>query len=77
MPAKWTKTPKPDPKVLALIDSLRRAAEAGEIRTLGLVTVNPMLEVETAIAGDDDLVRKRLLAAGLIEISQKLLSSDS
>ena len=74
MPNRWTKTPRPDPAVLEIIDALRKAAEAGEVRSLVVVTVNPMLDVEMAKAGDDDPVRTRLLAAGLIEVSQKLLS---
>lgn len=76
MPDRWNRNPRPDPEVLALIESLKQAAEDGKIRGLVAVTVNPMLNVEKATAGDNDLVRKRLLAAGLIEVSNQLLGKE-
>lgn len=75
MPDRWIRNPRPDPAVLDLIEQLRDAASKGLIRTIGVVTVDPMLNVETNQAGEDDPVRKRMLAAGLIELSQKILSS--
>lgn len=73
MPEKWTRGYRPDPAVLKVIDDLREAIAKGRVRALGVVTVNPMLDVECRTAGDEEIVRKRLLAAGLIELSQKLL----
>lgn len=76
MPDRWNKNPRPDPAVIELAASLKEAAERGEIRSLAVVVVNPMLEVEMTVAGieDESGVRKRLLAAGLIEVSHTLLS---
>jgi hypothetical protein len=74
MPKQWTRGYQPDPKVLELADNLRVAVESGRVRAMGLVVITPTLDVECQTAGDIDLVRKRLLAAGLIEAAQKLLS---
>lgn len=76
LPEKWKTAPRPDPAVLELLSSLNQAAVRGEIRALAVVTVNPQLKVESSSAGDDEEsgVRKRLLAAGLIEVSNTLLS---
>lgn len=74
MPAKWTRGFKSDPAVLELVDTLRKAVETGQVRAVGLVIITPTLDVECQSAGDHDLVRKRLLAAGLIELSQKLIA---
>lgn len=63
-PDKW-RGPRPDPAVIQLIDKLRSAALQGHIRTLVVVTVNPLLEVETLQAGEVDNVRKHLLLGGL------------
>lgn len=73
MPDRWLRGPRPDPKVLALIELLKISAEKGQIRALAVITVDPNLNVETCHVGDIDQVRKRLLAAGLIEASHQLL----
>lgn len=75
MPEKWTRGYRPDPAVLELVENLRKAVEAGQVRAVGLVIITPTLDVEGQTAGDIDGVRKRLLAAGLIEVSQQLLAS--
>lgn len=66
---------RPDPEVLELLANLTRAAENGLIRALAVVTVDPLLAVAKSTAGDeeDSGVRKRLLAAGLMEVSNALL----
>lgn len=73
-PDRWFKNPKPDQAVIETIVALLQAAETGQIRAVAIVTIDPQLNVETSKAGDHDAVRKRLLAAGLIEISQVLLN---
>lgn len=75
IPERWNRNPRPDPAVLALLATLQKAAERGEIRAVAIVTLNPTLQVEKVSAGeiDETGVRKRLLAAGLIEISSTLL----
>jgi len=74
MPEKWGRGYRPDPKVLELIDKVRHAVERGEARAIAVVLITPQLDVEGDVAGDIDQVRKRLLAAGLTEVSHKLLS---
>lgn len=75
IPEQWNRRLRPDPEVLELLAQLTEAAERGEIRALAVVTVNPLLGVEKSKAGDEEEsgVRKRLLAAGLIEVSNTLL----
>ena len=67
-PIQWKKSPHPDPEVVTTLKQLLRAAEAGSVRSLAVVAVNPMLEIETATAGITDDVRRRLLAGGLMEV---------
>lgn len=74
MPEKWTRGYKPDPTVLKLLDNLRLAIESGQARAVSVVVITPTLDVECETAGDNDLVRKRLLASGLIGLSHKLLN---
>jgi hypothetical protein len=75
MPEKWTRGYRPDPAIVELIEELMAAALRGEIRSIAVVTINPMLELDRTVAGTEDEtgVRKRLLAAGLIEVSNTLL----
>lgn len=71
-PHRWKRRPRPDPEVLALIEQLREAASIGSVRTLVVVTMNPLLEIESAHAGEVDRVRKLLLMGGLLEASMKV-----
>lgn len=64
-PAQWKTGPRPDPTVLELLDQLQEAARKGHIRSLAVVMVNPLLEVETAQAGGMDNVKKHLILGGL------------
>lgn len=65
LPAPWKRGPRPDPSVIELLDNLQLAARKGLIRGVAVVTVNPLLEVETAHAGEMDNVKKHLLIGGL------------
>jgi hypothetical protein len=73
MPARWGKGPKPDPSVVDLLEGLLREAKTGKVRSLVVVTINPMLEVEIGMAGDSDSVRKRVLSSGLSEAAVRLI----
>ena len=73
MPDRWAKGLRPNPDVLDLLELLKASALSGKLRTLAVVTVDPLLNVETAKAGDCDLVRKRLLAAGLFEAAHAIV----
>lgn len=74
LPERW-KHYRPDPAILELLAELRAQAERGEIRSMAVVTISPMLETTPTVAGieDDSGVRQQLLAAGLIKISNTLL----
>lgn len=74
MPMQWRKGPRPDESVVAVADAVSAAAHKGEIRVLGIVTVNPNLEAEYVHAGELDEVRKNLLIAGLTRLINKLSS---
>lgn len=75
MPEQWSRGPRPDPEVLSLLASLKEAAERGEIRSLAVVTLDPLLQVSSSFAGavEQTGVRKRVLASGLIEVAHSLL----
>lgn len=72
LPAQWKKGPRPDPSVVELLDSLQLAARKGLIRAVTVVTVNPLLEVETTHAGDLDNVKSHLLCGGLVRAAQNI-----
>lgn len=76
IPERWRRGLLPDPTVLELLAHLQAAAQAGKIRALAVVTLNPMLEVETSHAGGIDAVRRRLLGAGCTEASLNLLKPE-
>jgi hypothetical protein len=72
MPTQWRNNPKPDESVVALTGAVDEAANAGQVRSVGIVTVNPNLEVEFVSAGELDEVRKNLLISGLTRLIRKL-----
>lgn len=73
LPERWRKGLRPDPEVLHLVDVVREAIIKGQVRGIAIVTIDPQLDVEICLAGCDDLVRKRLLAAGCMEVAHKVL----
>lgn len=77
MPARWRKGPRPDPDVIQLVDKLAEAAREGRVRALVVVTVNPLLEVESAEAGDLENVKKHLLMGGLSAAKHRLLNNGN
>lgn len=72
LPAQW-KGPRPDPAVIDLLDKLQEAARLGHIRSIAVVALNPLLEVETAHAGGLDNVKKHLLLGGMVVLSAEIL----
>lgn len=71
-PIQWRKSPHPDPEVIAVLRQLLSAAQAGSVRSLAVVVVNPMLEIETATAGITDSVRRTLLSGGLLQAAVEI-----
>lgn len=76
VPTQWKKGPRPDPTVIDLLEKLIVVARKGQIRAIGVVTVDPLLQTEPHCAGDMDNVKKHLLAGGLIEASIQVLKSE-
>ena len=76
LPSPWRKGPRPDPTVIELIDQLLVAARKGQIRAIVVTIVNPLLEVESHVAGDMDNVKKHLLVGGISAAKQKILKSE-
>lgn len=72
MPMQWRKGPRPDESVVAMTEAVADAAAKGRVRVLGIVTINPNLDVEYTCAGELDEVRKNLLIAGLLRLIKKL-----
>lgn len=72
MPMQWRKGPRPDQSVVALTEAVSTAASRGDVRIIGIVTINPMLEVEFTCAGELDEVRKTLLIGGLTRLITKI-----
>jgi len=48
----WRRVPAPDLTILNAIDKLRDAVQHGHVRSLLIVTVNPVHQHETAVVGD-------------------------
>jgi hypothetical protein len=71
-PAQWKKGPRPDPSVIEFLAQLQEAARKGHIRSIAVITVNPLLEVENAHAGELDNVKRHLLLGGLIALSRNI-----
>lgn len=72
MPGQWRRNPTPDPSVLKLVNDGSEAAHNGQVRLMGVVTVDPLLHVEYHCAGDLDDVKRNLLIAGLTRLIQQL-----
>jgi len=72
MPEKWRRNPAPDPSVTKLADAASEAARAGQVRLMGVVTIDPLLKVEFHCAGDLDEVKRNLLIAGLTRLIQQV-----
>lgn len=68
----WKKSPHPDPEVVNVLRQLLAAAQSGSVRSLAVVAINPMLEIETATAGITDSVRKALLSGGLLQAAVEI-----
>lgn len=64
---------KPHAEVVTLLERALYAARQGHIRSVALVAVNPMHEVETATAGDLSEIRAGSLVRGLARVTNELI----
>jgi len=66
--------PRPDPEVVALLQSALRAALAGKAKSVAIVLVDQLNSVETKTAGDPSDIRTNALLAGLVRCAYRLLN---
>lgn len=71
---RWPRAPRPDPEVVRLFEQGLDAAKMGLIRTVMIVAVNPVKEVEHASAGDLQSAFRNALFVGLSSAASKLLN---
>lgn len=73
MPEGFRGSQKPQPDVVTLLERVLNAARMGHIRSVALVAVNPIHQVETATAGDLSEVRTSSLVCGLTRVTNELI----
>lgn len=73
MPEGFRGFQKPEPEVVVLLERILCAARAGHVRSVALVAVNPLHQVETATAGDLSEVRTSSLVHGLARVTNELI----
>lgn len=66
MPTRFLTCQRPDDDVIELIENVLASARRGNVRTVSVVAVNSINQVETASAGDLSDVRQSVLMSGLI-----------
>ena len=69
----WGRGPAPDLNILSAVDKLRDAVLKGRVRTLLVVTVNPVHEHETALVGDLSDTYSTVILGGLLRAEHELL----
>lgn len=74
MSAQFRKTPRPDAEVVELLQRLLSAAQHGYVRSVVVVTVNPVQEVERLTAGDLSPIRLNALLGGLAQLKSHIIS---
>jgi hypothetical protein len=70
---RFRSTARPDVDVVDLLERVLRSARKGHIRSVAVVAVNPVHQVETAAAGDLSEVRTNVLLAGLTRAANELM----
>ena len=71
--AKFRSHPKPDSEVIDLLERVLMSARKGYIRSIAIVAVNPVHQVDTAAAGDLTEVRTTVLLGGLSRAANELM----
>lgn len=71
--ARWRKHPRPDGDVIDLLERVLLAARKGYVKSVAIVAVNPIHQVETGAAGDLSEVRTNVLLGGLTRAANELM----
>lgn len=66
-------SPVPDTEVIALLETALDAARRGHVRTVAIVTVNPLNLTETAHAGDLGPIRANALLGGIVRAKSSVI----
>ena len=66
--------PLPDSEVVELLEGLLAGAKLGQVRSLAVVMVNPLQQVEVALAGDLGPIRANALLGGMSRAASTLTS---
>jgi hypothetical protein len=69
----WRKTPPPDPEVIGMLEKLLNAARSGHVRSVVVVMVDPVHEVETAAGGGMSPSDRMSLLGGISTIKHDLM----
>ena len=73
MNPKFRTHPKPDGDVIDLLQRVLASAQKGYVRSVAVVAVNPVHQVETGAAGDLSEVRTSVLLGGLSRAANELM----
>jgi hypothetical protein len=71
-PAQWRRKPRPNSDVIQALEQALHAARNGGIRSIVIVTCDPLKEVETASAGDLSKAARASLIGALVMAAHEL-----
>lgn len=71
--ARFRESPKPETDVIDLLERVLCSARKGYIKSVAVVAVNPLHQVETGCAGDLTEVRTNVLLGGLTRAANELM----
>lgn len=70
---RWQTHPRADPDVVDFLERVLLSARKGYVKTVAIVAVNPIHQVETGAAGDLSDVRTNVLLGGLTRAANELM----
>lgn len=70
---RFRKHPRAEGDVIDLLERVLRSARNGYVKSIAIVAVNPIHQVETAAAGDLSTVRTTVLLGGLTRAANELM----
>jgi hypothetical protein len=73
MTPKFRTHPVPDGDVIDLLSRVLASARKGYVKSVAIVAVNPVHQVETGAAGDLSEVRTNVLLGGLTRAANELM----
>lgn len=77
MPAsKFRQHPQPDPEVVDLLERVLDSARKGYVKTVAIIPVNQLHQVEIGLAGDLSHVRTNAILAGLARIAHQMMNRE-